>query len=54
MPDQLFTYHVENPLVIISIISGIWGIGVIRLDIEICVIGKGGTELGVARKGVSG
>jgi hypothetical protein len=26
IPDQLFTYYVENPLVIISINSGSWGV----------------------------
>jgi hypothetical protein len=42
MPDQLFTYYIENPLVITSINSGSWG--VTRLDIEIWVIGEGGTK----------
>jgi hypothetical protein len=46
MPDQLFPYYLANPLVIISINSG-HGVGVlmvIRLDIEIYVIDKGGTK----------
>jgi hypothetical protein len=34
MPDQLFTYFIENPLMIISINSGSWGIMVIRLVID--------------------
>jgi hypothetical protein len=53
MPDLLFTYYIENSLVIISINSGSWGVMVIRLDIEIWVIGKGGTKWGVG-KGVGG
>jgi hypothetical protein len=52
MPDQLFTYYIENPLVIISINSGscVGGM-VIRLDIGIWVTGKGGTERGVGKAG---
>jgi hypothetical protein len=49
MQDQMFTYYVGNTLVIISIISE-WGIMVIRLDIKILVIGKGGTKRGMAKK----
>jgi hypothetical protein len=45
MPDQLFTYYVENALVIISINSGIWGVVmIIRLHIDILVISKGATK----------
>jgi hypothetical protein len=41
MPDQLFTYYIENPLVITSINSGSWGrVMVIRLNIEIWEGGK--------------
>jgi hypothetical protein len=46
MPDQLFTYYRENALVI-SINSGIWEfVMVIRLHIQIWVIGKGDTKKG--------
>jgi hypothetical protein len=45
MPDQLFTYDIENALAIISINSGIWVfVMIIRLDIEIWVISKGCTK----------
>jgi hypothetical protein len=45
MPDQLFTYYIENALVTISINSGIWGVVmIIRIHIEIWVISKGGTK----------
>jgi hypothetical protein len=45
MPDQLFTDYVEYPLVIISINVGVWeGIMVINQEIEIWVIGKGGSK----------
>jgi hypothetical protein len=45
MPYQFFTYYIENILVIISIKSGSWWrVMVIRLDVEIWVIGKGGTQ----------
>jgi hypothetical protein len=46
MPDQLFTYYIENHLLIIFINSGIWGGRVIWLDIEIWVPGKGDTIKG--------
>jgi hypothetical protein len=44
MPDQLFIYYIENPLVIISINGGNGEIMVIRLEIETGAIGKGGTK----------
>jgi hypothetical protein len=45
MPDQLFTYYIENPLVIISINSGsLVRVMDFRLDIEVGVMGKGGTK----------
>jgi hypothetical protein len=50
MLDEVFTYYVENPLVIISINNGSWGVMVIRLDIETLVIGKGGIKKGRGRK----
>jgi hypothetical protein len=35
IPDQLFTYYIENPLMIISINSGSWGqVMVTRLVID--------------------
>jgi hypothetical protein len=35
MTDQLFTYYIENPLMIISITSGSWGgLMVIRIVID--------------------
>jgi hypothetical protein len=43
MPGQLFTYYIENPLVI-SINSGSWGCNGIRLGIETWVNGKGGNK----------
>jgi hypothetical protein len=47
MPDQLFTCYIENSFVIISINSGSWGgVMVIKLDIEIWVVGKGGIKKG--------
>jgi hypothetical protein len=56
MPDLLFTYYIENPLVIMSINSQHWGEGVIviKLDIEIWVIGKDGTKKEGAGKGLGG
>jgi hypothetical protein len=52
MLDQLFTYYIENSLVIIFINSGSWGrVMVIRLDIEIWEIGKGGTKKRGGKKG---
>jgi hypothetical protein len=43
----LFTYCIDNSLVIISINSGSWGgVMVIRLGIEILETGKGGTKRG--------
>jgi hypothetical protein len=54
MSDQLFTYYIENPWMIISINSGSWGGGevmAIRLDVETWVIGKGGTKKKVWEKG---
>jgi hypothetical protein len=56
MPDQLFPYYLANPLVIISINSG-HGVGVlmvIRLDIEIYVIDKGGTKTRDVSRGAGG
>jgi hypothetical protein len=45
MPDQLFTYYIENPLVIMPINSGSWGrIVDIRINIGIWEIGKVGTK----------
>jgi hypothetical protein len=45
MPYQLFTYYIENPLVIISINIKRWGwVMVIRLQRETWVIGKGGAK----------
>jgi hypothetical protein len=52
MPDQLFTYHIENPLVMISLNSGSLGwVMVIRLEIETWVIGKGGTKKRKQKRG---
>jgi hypothetical protein len=52
MPDQLFTYYIENPLIIISINSGSWaGVMVVWLEIETWIIGKGGPKR-EGRKGV--
>jgi hypothetical protein len=51
MPNQLFTYYIENPLMIISINSESWGVMVIRLDIEIYDIVKGALKEEV-RKGM--
>jgi hypothetical protein len=49
MPDQLFTYYTENPLMIISINNGCW-VMVIRLAIDfgelVKVVQKGGWEKG--------
>jgi uncharacterized membrane protein YcfT len=50
MPDQLFMYYIENPLIIISINYGSWGVMVISLDIETWVVDKGGTKKWVGRK----
>jgi hypothetical protein len=51
MPDQLFTYYIENPLVMISINSRSWkGIMIIRLDIEIWEIGKDGIKGGAGKE----
>jgi hypothetical protein len=49
VPDQLFTYYIENPLVIISINTGSLGEMVIKLDIEIWEIGKDGTKRGLGK-----
>jgi hypothetical protein len=49
MSEQLFMYYIENPLVIIYINSGSWGVMVIRLDIETWVIGKDGTKRGLGK-----
>jgi hypothetical protein len=50
MPDQMFTYDIENPLVIISLKMGIGGVMVIRPYIEFWGIGKDGTKRGVWEK----
>jgi hypothetical protein len=47
----LFTYFIENPLVIISINSVLGWVMVIRLDIEIWEIDKGGTKRGGRKRG---
>jgi hypothetical protein len=49
MSDQLFTYYIEIPLVVISINSGSWGVMVIMLDIETWVIGEGPPKWGGAK-----
>jgi hypothetical protein len=54
MPDQLLTYYIENPLMIISINSGNWRLMVIRLAIETRVIGKGVTKKRGVKRGVGG
>jgi hypothetical protein len=41
MPDQLFTYYIESPLVIISINNWSWGIIAVWPEIETCIIDKG-------------
>jgi hypothetical protein len=44
MPGHLFTYFIENCLVILSTNSGsLWGVVVIRLEIETGANGKGDT-----------
>jgi hypothetical protein len=53
MPDQLFTYYIDNPLVM-SINSGSWGGRVIWIQIETWVILKGGAKRGHKRVRVSG
>jgi hypothetical protein len=50
MSDQLFTYYIEIPLVVISINSGSWGVMVIMLDIETWVIGEGGIKMGRCKR----
>jgi hypothetical protein len=51
MPDQLFTYYIETPLMITSINSGSWGwVMVIMLHIEFWEIGKGGTKSGRGKR----
>jgi hypothetical protein len=35
MPNQLFTYYIENPLMIKSVNSRSWGVMVIRLVIDV-------------------
>jgi hypothetical protein len=49
MPDQLFTYYIENPLVIISINRGSRRGDGFCLEIETWVIGKGGAKRRVRR-----
>jgi hypothetical protein len=45
MLDHLFTYYIENALVIMSINSGIWGVVmIIRLHIGIWGISKDDTK----------
>jgi hypothetical protein len=46
MPDQMFTYYIENPLMIVSVNSVIWlgEVMVNWLAIEIWEICKGGTK----------
>jgi hypothetical protein len=53
MPDQLFTYYLENPLVIISINIRAGGSNVFWLEIETWVTGEGGTRREVG-KGLGG
>jgi hypothetical protein len=54
MPDQMFTYDIENPLVIMCINSGSWGrVMVVWLDIETLVIGKVSPKSG-GKKGWTG
>jgi hypothetical protein len=54
MPNQLFTCYIENPLIIISINSGSWGVMVVWLEIKTWVIGKSGTKRGGRGRGVAG
>jgi hypothetical protein len=56
MPDQLFRYYIENPLVIVSISVGVGKGGgvVIRIDVEIWAIGKGGIKRGKQKRGDGG
>jgi hypothetical protein len=42
----LFVYYIENPLVVISINSGSWGVLIVWLEIETWVIGKSGAKRG--------
>jgi hypothetical protein len=53
MPDQLFTYYIENPLRIISINSQIWmgGRMVIRLAIDFGELVKVALKMGVRERG---
>jgi hypothetical protein len=55
MLDQLFTYHIENPLMIISLKSGSWEHNCIRLVVHIGqlvkVAIKWKSEKGVGRWG---
>jgi hypothetical protein len=53
MPDLVFTYYIEIPLVIISINNGscCGGAIVIMLDIEICLFGKDGIKKGDKERG---
>jgi hypothetical protein len=54
MPNQLYPYYIENPLVSIYINGGSWWVIVIGLDIEIWVIGKGHTKKRGREKGWMG
>jgi hypothetical protein len=38
IPDQLSTYDIENPLVIISINCGNWGLMVVWIEIDTWII----------------
>jgi hypothetical protein len=44
MPAQLFTYYIEDPLVVLSLNNGSWGLMFVRLAIEIWGVHQGGTK----------
>jgi hypothetical protein len=47
MPEQLFTYYIETPLVIVIVQSGIfWGVLFIWLQVETWVISEGDAKRG--------
>jgi hypothetical protein len=53
MPGQLFTYYIENSLMIKFINSGSWGVMVIRLVIDLGELVKVALNVGMG-KGVGG
>jgi hypothetical protein len=54
MPDQLFTYYIENPIMIISINSGSWGGNGYQASYKFWGIGKGGIKKGRVGKEMGG